>query len=403
MSIETRQAPVMQGVPPTRESQVTLAKYRVHPYCSWAFRNAGAPLNGLMIPRSGEIRHLEEALDPKIGETLDPIFEEAFADGILVTKDARILHERYFNGLTRDYQHIWFSATKSLTSTAFGILVDEGRVDLNASPADYIPELKGSGFERVTIQNVLDHSSGIDFHENYTDESSDFLTYYAPAGNMGYMPGARDANPDTAEVYGIHDFLSRFVKPDLALQADEAFDYNSANADVIGWLIARISGEPFDRFVQQHIWAKIGAEHDAFMACDRAYQGVATGGMNTTLRDMARFGTMILNRGEFNGQRIVSQAWVDATLQVSQHTRDKMANNPKYHNDPWAAYHNMWWILDTEAGEYCANGIHGQVIYINRSRNVVITFVSSQPVASAAGYEPFWRKLKAVRQLAGEL
>jgi CubicO group peptidase (beta-lactamase class C family) len=412
-SDQTAEQP-MQGVPPTRDSQVTRKNYRDYPLNQWAFRNAGAPLNVVVIPREGDIRPLPGPLRPELGErkyadldgrelTFDALFEANYADGVVVMQGSRLLHERYFNGLTGHTQHIWFSMTKSLVSTAFGLLVGQGKVDLGVSPVKYIPELKGSGFERVTIQQVLDHATAIDFNENYTDQSSDFFRFYAPALNMGWMPGAADVQPQDAEIYGVHDFLVHFIKPDPALQPGQAFDYNSSNADVLGWLLARISGQSLQDFIQQNLWAKLGTEHDAFIAVDRAYMPVATGGMNTTLRDAARFGMMIRDRGEFGGQQLVPAQWVEASLQIDDQLRANMAANPKYGADPWEAYHNMWWILDARAGEYCAVGIHGQVIYINRSADTVMTWFSSQPGASAAANPNFHSKLKAARELAVQL
>ena len=100
-----------------------------------------------------------------------------------------------------------------------------------------------------------------------------------------------------------------FVKPDPALAPGAAFDYNSTNADVLGWLIARISGQPLQDFIQHNLWARLGAEHDALLAVDRALVPVATGGMNTTLRDAARFGMMIRDRGEFAGEQVIPAQW----------------------------------------------------------------------------------------------
>ena len=410
----TADAPVMAGVPPSRDSQVTLKNYRQYPMSRWAFRNAGAPLNVVVIPRQGKIFELPGPRSPELGKrrftdlhgresSLDELFEANFADGLVVVRGGELLHERYFHEFNPRAQHIWFSMTKSLASTAFGLLVAQDKVDLEASPAKYIPELKGSGFERVTIQQVLDHATAIDFKENYTDLQSDFLKYYAPALNMGWARGAADAQPEDTEIYGAHDFIARFIKPDPALQPGEAFDYNSSNADVLGWLIARISGETFQDFVQRNIWARIGAEHDAFIAVDRAYVPVATGGMNSTLRDAARFGMLVRDRGTFNGEQVIPASWVDATLELDDRLRANMATNPKYSDDPWIAYHNTWWVLDDKTGEYCAVGVHGQVIYINRSADTVMAWFSSQPGASAARNPDFHSKLRAARELAVSL
>ncbi|MCB1699664.1 MAG: serine hydrolase [Halioglobus sp.] len=404
----------MQGVPPSRESQVTMANYRDYPMNMWAFRNVGAVLNMVMVPREGDIHRLPGPLRPEIGEreftdaqgqtkSFDALFESNYADGVLVMQGSRLLHEAYFHDFNERSHHIWFSMTKSLASAVFGLLVEEGKVDLQASPAKYIPELKGSGFERVTIQQVLDHATAIDFHENYTDQESDFSRFYAPALNMGWIPGAADVQPDAVEIYGAQDFLVKFIKPDPAVNPGAAFDYNSSNADLLGWLIARISGQSFQDYVQQNLWAKLGAEHDAYLVVDRALVPVTTGGMNTTLRDAARFGMMIRDRGEFVGRQVIPAQWVDASLDISDGLRANMAANPKYGEEPWVAYHNMWWILDEKAGEYCAVGIHGQVIYINRSADTVMVWFSSQPVASAARNPAFRAKLDAARELAVSL
>ena len=404
----------MQGVPPARESQVTMQNYREYPMNKWAFRNAGAPLNIVMIPRAGTIFPLPGPSKPALGQRLfttaqgqqqsfDDLFESNYADGVVVMKGNRLVYEKYFHGFHADAQHIWFSMSKSMASSAFGLLVAQGKVDLNASPADYIPELKGSGFERVTIQHVLDHATAIDFKETYTDFTSDFALKYAPAMNMGYLPGARDAQPSNTKILGVHDFLAHYIKPDLSIEPGSNFDYNSTNADLLGWLIARISGQPVEEFLQKNIWAKLGAEHDAYIAVDRAFMPVMTGGVNTTLRDAARFGMMIRDRGRFNGQQVIPKKWVDASLEITPTLRANMAKNPNYGEEPWTAYHNMWWILDETIGEYCAVGIHGQIIYINRKADTVMTWFSSQPVAGAARNLNFRAKLQAARELARTL
>ena len=349
----------MQGVPPSRESQVTMANYRDYPASRWAFRNAGAPMHMVMIPRGGNIRQFAAASRPELAEFkivdpqgeakgFDQLFKANYANGLVIAQGQKVLHESYFGDFSEHDAHIWFSMSKSLASTAFGLLVDQGLVDLQASPAKYIPELVGSGFERVSIQQVLDHGTSIDFHETYTNVDSDFARYYAPALNMGWMPGAADVQPDNAEIYGVHDFLGRFIKPDPDRVPGDNFDYNSANADVLGWLIARLSGQPFQDYIEDNIWSKIGAEHDAYILVDRAYMPAVTGGMNSTARDALRFGMMVRDRGEYNGQRIIPASWIDATLDVSDRLLANMQANTKYQNESWSAYHNMWWILDAD-------------------------------------------------------
>ena len=405
---------VMEGTPPTRDSQATMKNYRDYPFSGWTFQNMGAPLNIVMIPRGGDIAELNQPSNQALGKkiftdktgaemTLEDLFKVHFARGMILIQDDKVLYEKYFDGFGPHKQHIWFSMSKSLASAALGILVEQGKIDVKKSPAYYIPELKNSGFERVTIQNLLDMATSIDFKETYTDMTSDFALKYAVAMNMGWLPGARDAQPESTEIYGVHDFLSKYVKPNKELEPGTDFDYNSSNADVIGWLISRVSGQPYEQFISEQIWSKLGMEHDAYFTVDRAFMPVVTGGMNSTLRDAARFALMIRDEGRVKNKQLIPSEWINSALNINEKLKSHMTTNPKYGEESWEAYHNMWWILDGEKGEFCATGIHGQVIYINRSKNTVMVWFSNQPGAAAPKNINYQSKLNAARSLVNSL
>ena len=405
---------VMEGTPPTRDSQATMKNYRDYPFSGWTFQNMGAPLNIVMVPRGGDIAELNQPSNQALGKkifidktgaemTLEDLFKVHFARGMILIQDDKVMYEKYFDGFGPHKQHIWFSMSKSLASAALGILVEQGKIDVKKSPAHYIPELKNSGFERVTIQNLLDMATSIDFKETYTDMTSDFALKYAVAMNMGWLPGARDAQPESTEIYGVHDFLSKYIKPNKELEPGTDFDYNSSNADVIGWLISRVSGQPYERFISEQIWSKLGMEHDAYFTVDRAFMPVVTGGMNSTLRDAARFALMIRDEGRVKNKQLIPSEWVNSALNIDEKLKSHMTANPKYGEESWEAYHNMWWILDSEKGEFCATGIHGQVIYINRSKNTVMVWFSNQPGAAAPKNINYQSKLNAARLLVNSL
>ena len=405
---------VMEGTPPTRDSQATMKNYRDYPFSGWTFQNMGAPLNIVMVPRGGDIAELNQPSNQALGKkifidktgaemTLEDLFKVHFARGMILIQDDKVLYEKYFDGFGPHKQHIWFSMSKSLASAALGILVEQGKIDVKKSPAHYIPELKNSGFERVTIQNLLDMATSIDFKETYTDMTSDFALKYAVAMNMGWLPGARDAQPESTEIYGVHDFLSKYIKPNKELEPGTDFDYNSSNADVIGWLISRVSDQPYEQFISEQIWSKLGMEHDAYFTVDRAFMPVVTGGMNSTLRDAARFALMIRDEGRVKNKQLIPSKWINSALNIDEKLKSHMTTNPKYGEESWEAYHNMWWILDGEKGEFCATGIHGQVIYINRSKNTVMVWFSNQPGAAAPKNINYQSKLNAARSLVNSL
>ena len=253
------------------------------------------------------------------------------------------------------------------------------------------------------MQQVLDHASGLAFEENYVDPKSDFFLYYAPALNLGYLPGAADLQPGESDIYGVYDFLTKFVQPDPATAPGYRFDYNSANADVLGWLVSRLMDKPLNDVIRDEVWAKLGTEHDAFIAVDRAYIPVATGGYNATARDAARFGVMIRDKGVFRGERVLPASWLEHMVDVKDSDRQAMTRNPNYSQADWIAYQDMWWILDDQAEEFCAVGIHGQVIYVNRSTDTVMVWFSSQPDAASTLAPEFPIKLDAARRAASYL
>jgi len=405
---------VMSGFPPERSSQVTFANYTISPFNTWGFRNMDAVSHTAMLPRGGPLPTLELAIDTDLGDrkitdalgterTLNDLLDTHNADGFIVLHQGRVVYENYWNGYTEHQRHIWYSMTKSLVSTAFGILVEQHDIDLNASPAAYICELADSAFARTSIQDVLNHASALAFKENYVDRGSEFLSYYAPALGLGYIPGAQDVQPGDAKIYGVYDFLTEFIQPEDTWAPGQCFEYNSANADVIGWLIARLSGVSLQEYLAQHLWSKLGTYHDGAIVVDRAYMAVATGGMTSTLRDAALFGELIRNYGVARGERLVPAAWIDQTLALNDADRLRYRNNTLYQNEDWHYYKNMWWILDADREEYAAVGIHGQVIYINRAADTVVAQFSSQPNASQVDSPQFRSKLSAIRHIANSL
>lgn len=407
----TEDKKIMDGFPPSRESQVTFQNYRDYPFSKWSFRNMGAPMHTLMIPRAGSVHQFKESnntfgqstisTEEGASETIESVFAKNETDGVIIVQNNTIIFEKYWNGLSKHYQHIWFSMTKSLTSSAFGLLVKQGRIDLSESPVKYVPELKGTPWERTKIQDVLNMSTALGFVESYTDTASFFYKYYGGASGFFYVSGA-DTVTISDQILGTYDFLTKMATANNNMQPGYKFEYNSSNVDVISWIMSRVTGQPYQQFIQENIWGKLGAEHDAFITTDRAYTAMATGGMNTTLRDAALFATMILNRGTIDGKQIIPAKWVDETLQLNEEDKARMKRNDVYPKAglPWIAYKNFWWILDNVKGEFCALGIHGQVIYINRAANLVVCYFSSQPVAGSAASKNFLPKLNACRAIS---
>ncbi|WP_263641642.1 serine hydrolase domain-containing protein [Vibrio fortis] len=193
------------------------------------------------------------------------------------------------------------------------------------------------------------------------------------------------------------------------LPINNTFEYHSPNVDVIGWVIARVSGQPLNEFIADNIWSKLGTEHDAFFMADIGYNPIATGGFNTTLRDFARVGLAMVNNGQYNGEQVFSEKWVKDSFNVDAQDR-KATNNSIYKQKEGAVYDshlegykNFLWVHDSEKNIATYRGVFGQFLYINQDKNVVIATFSSADSASNAARETSKIRLDAFESLSNSL
>nr|WP_239482066.1 serine hydrolase [Pseudomonas insulae] len=379
---------LMQGTPPPADKQVNFANYLQFPNTRWAFSHQRELVPTANIARGqGAVSELPRAersdLDgvqfTPLGGTQPMTWGQSLAanytDGIVVLHRGKVVYERYFGALGAQGQHMAMSVTKSFVGTLAAMLVDEGRLNPAAEVASYVPELKDSGFGHATVRQVMDMTTGIHYSENYADPKAE-IWEYARAGHV--LP--RPAGYNGAKT--LYEFLQK-------VQAEgahgDAFAYKTVNTDVLSWIIQRVTGQSIMANLQERIWSKLGAEQDAYMAVDESGTGFAGGGLNLSLRDMARFGEMLRLDGRFNGQQIVPAAVV-ADI---RNGGDKPAfAKAGYTTLPGGSYRNMWWVLHNADGAYSARGIHGQAIYIDPKAEMVIARFASHPLAANANLDP---------------
>ncbi len=275
--------------------------------------------------------------------------------GLLVIKDGKIVLERY--GLGRTPQDRWtsFSVGKSVTSTLIGAAIRDGYIkSLNSPVTDYLPGLKGSAYEGVTIRDLLTMTSGVKWNEDYDDRNSD-VNLFAKEG-----PGQNGENPIVAYMAK----LPREAPPGTK------FVYKTGESDLIGVLLARATGMHIADYLSQKIWSKFGMEQDAVWMVDQG--GLEMGGccISMTLRDYGRFGLFILGGGMAGGEQVVPRDYLaDATRKLVQT------------NYPTLGYGFQWWTY--RDGAYEAMGVFGQSIYINPAEKLVIVTNSAWPEADA--------------------
>ena len=311
-----------------------------------------------------------------------------YTDGILVLHRGRVVYEKYFGALDARRPHIAFSVTKSLFGTLGAMLVAEGALDESAPVSRYIPELARSGFGTATVRQVLDMTTAVDYSEVYGDPKSSFVDYARAVGMFGYPPG----------VTGPGDVYSYLVSLGPAGVHGERFTYRSPNTDVVGWLIARVTGQRPDVVLAVRLWGRLGAEADADIALDRAGNAAAAGGFSARLRDLARVGEMMRLGGRLNGRQVVPAAVVERIREGGD--REAFAKAGYETLEGWS-YRDQWWISHDDHGVFMARGIHGQAIYVDPTAEMVIARFSSHPVAATVTFDPI--VLPAYRAVAEHL
>jgi CubicO group peptidase (beta-lactamase class C family) len=298
-----------------------------------------------------------------------------YTDGILVLHQGRVVYERYFGVLNAQGQHGAMSVTKSVTGTLGAMLVAEGRLDADKRVADYVPELARSAFGNATVRQVLDMTTGLKYSEDYADPNAEVWAF-SQAGNP--LPKPKDYTGPRS----YYEYLQT-VLPEGRHGA--AFGYKTVNSDALGWVIARVTGRNVAELLSERIWSRLGAEQDAYLTVDATGTPFAGGGLNTGLRDLARFGEMLRQNGRFNGQQIIPKAVVDDIRRGGSREAFAQAG---YSLLPGWSYRNMWWVTHQPDSAFMARGVHGQRIYVNPQAGVVIVRYASHPVASNSANDP---------------
>lgn len=379
----------MVGAPPPADKLIRFSDgtFRAFPQSRWAYSHIRQFVSTSEVSRGdGSVSTLPRAERTDLDAiTFQPTGSDEtmtwaksllanYTDGILVMHRGRIVYERYFGVLTPDCQHIAFSVTKSFVGAIGATLVTEGVLDEHAKVSRYVPELRHSGFGDATVRQVMDMTVGIKYSEVYVDPTADHWDFHR-AGSWLPRPAGYQG-PDS--YYGYLPTIQK-ERPH-----GERFAYKTPNANVLGWIMHRATGKSFGKLLQELIWTKLGAEQNAYFTVDSTGTEHDGGGLNLTLRDMARFGEMMRVGGRFNGQQIVPKTVIDDIRRGGN--REHFAGSSYTARNGWS-YRNMWWISHDSHGRFAAYGIHGQGIFIYPDAEMVVARFASHPIAANASYD----------------
>jgi CubicO group peptidase (beta-lactamase class C family) len=374
---------LMVGSPPAATNQVTIENWMLVPYNAWAFHHLDTLLGTTTVDRgTGPVAEFQvEPVDldgfqftDYAGKTrtVPQFLEDLHVDSFVLYADGKLRQEVYRNGMTARDRHLMMSVTKSFTGLIAEMLIADGKLDDKKLVSEYVPELKvqGGAYADATLRDVMNMEVGIDFAEIYDDPSSTIFQF-------AYAAGFRPPPPGVKAFPSLYEFLPSMMKKG---EHGKDFHYVTANSEVLGWVIEKVTGRGFADVFQDMVYSKIGAERDAFYANDPHGKAIAGGGLNITARDALRLAVMMAQGGRFNGQQIVPTAVVNK-IAAGSTPRPSLWGNENGGRDH--SYMSQWYI-DHKHEVVGASGIHGQTIHFQPKTGVVMVLQSSYPEADGA-------------------
>ncbi|MDD1368907.1 serine hydrolase [Bacillus sp. MHSD17] len=361
------------------KNNVTKKNWLDDPYLRWSYTHMKEfTLINEVKNNPDQVSHFSTALqnlddfavERRFGNTtpLKKLLDDNKTDAFVVVHNGQLVYERYFNGYNESEPHGMASLAKVFTGAMIQSLAEENRIDLEKTADTYIKELKNTPFGKATLQQLMDMQVSAQYpthgYEHPALENQDAQLYLA----SNILPRGKNYDGPLK----IYDMLR---EAEETAPPGSDFSYDNGSAETLAWVIRTITGKSLAENVSERIWYQIGMEENAYYVTDETKVEQASAGLNATARDMARFGQLLLNNGEYNGKQILPSSITEDIKNVQQ---GELAVGP----GASISYHNQWWIPHNEQGAFEVLGSYGQTLYIDPKANMVIVHFSSNATPS---------------------
>lgn len=306
-----------------------------------------------VIEAGSDVYPLPNGTPLDVGVDVDAFMTSQHAAALVIVQDGKVRLEKY--GLDFGPEGRWtsFSVAKSFTSTLVGAAIQDGYIkSIDDMVSDYIPDLKGSAYDNVTIRQLLTMTSGVAWNEDYADPESDVARF----------------NSHTAEP-GVDVTVSYMRQLPAEAEPGTKWVYKTGETNLIGVLASSAANKPLAEYLSEKIWKPFGMQQDATWLLGSTGHEISGCCVQAATRDYARFGLFMLAGGIAGGEQVLPDGWIEqaTTKQVDI-------------GRPGAGYGYQWWTLDD--GAYIAQGIFGQGIFIDPKRQLVIASNGNWPQAT---------------------
>ena len=307
---------------------------------------------------------------PLVLPGIDAVLAGQRIAGLVILQDGKVRLERYGLGFDANGRWTSFSVAKSFTSTLVGAALQDGAIkSLDDKVSAYIPDLRGSAYDDVTIRQLMMMSSGVRWNEDYEDPAADVAQF-------------NKAKPDP----GVDATVSYLRKLPRAHPPGTVWHYNTGETNLIGVLVSSATKKPLSAYLQEKIWQPAGMAAAATWLKGATGHEIAGCCLQAATRDYARFGLFVLADGVAGGVPVVPPGWFAAATTKQQDI-----------GEPGRGYGYQWWTYDD--GAVAAQGIFGQGIFIDRKRRLVIASNGDWTRASEgpepAARQAFYKQVQA--------
>ncbi|HPE08032.1 MAG TPA: serine hydrolase, partial [Smithellaceae bacterium] len=306
-----------------------------------------------IISADKNVYPLPEGTPLDVGINVDAYMQDQRTAALIIIQDGKIRLEKYGLGFNADGRWTSFSVAKSFTSTLVGAAIKDGSIkSIDDKVSDYIPDLKGSVYDDVTIRQLLTMTSGVKWNEDYADPKSDVALF-----------NAHKAEP------GVDVTVSYMRKLQREAPPGAKWVYKTGETNLIGVLVSSATRKNLSEYLSEKIWQPFGMQQNASWLLGSTGHEISGCCIQASTRDFARFGLFILGGGMAEGKPVLPDGWIAAATK-------KQADTTR----PGYGYGYQWWTMD--GGSYTARGIFGQGIFIDPKRKLIIASNSNWPHAS---------------------
>lgn len=281
--------------------------------------------------------------------TLTDYLSRRRVTSLLILKDGVIQHEHYQYDRTDRHRFNSASMGKSVLGLLVGLAIEDGAIRSVDDPIiGYLPQLRGTALERLTVKHLLTMSTGLAWSEGAASGAHyrKMLEIMEKSGGMDVVLGFKDL--------------------EVRSPPSSAFLYSSFDSEVLGRALAAALRKNVAAYLEEKIWRPMGAESDAVWYTDRANVERTNCCIGATTRDFGRIGALLANKGQWNGRQIIPQRWIDEMTASHGPHLERVAIDREARMG--FGYH-IWRIRE---GQIALRGHRGQVIFVDQKTKTVL-------------------------------